>query len=229
MRILELSLTNFRCFEQCSLALSPRFSLLIGDNGSGKTVMLDALAVAAGSFLLGIPKEISRPIKKDDIRAVNLVLGQTVTRETVGETEVSVRGELDGVNLQWKGPWLVRMHAPHASSRALSKKLSRVWLIGRRRERRRRSRSWPITARADSGKHSTNRRSRPTPSARVSRLQGLSESASDQKRLLRWFKTNEWRRFKSDRNGLVLEAVRASIVAMIPGAFMAFWDLDGMS
>jgi predicted ATP-binding protein involved in virulence len=75
---------------------------LIGDNGSGKTVMLDALAVAAGSFLLGVPDAISRPIIKDEIRAVNLLMGQTGTRETVGETEVFARGVLDGVTLEWK-------------------------------------------------------------------------------------------------------------------------------
>ena len=91
MRIVELSLKNFRCFKECSLPLAPRFSLLIGDNFSGKTVMLDALAAAAGSFLLGIPEATSRPINKDEIRAVNLVLGQTVTRETVGKTEVLAR------------------------------------------------------------------------------------------------------------------------------------------
>jgi hypothetical protein len=46
-------------------------------------MMLDALAVAAGSFLLGIPEAVGPPINQDEIRAVSLVLGQTVTGETV--------------------------------------------------------------------------------------------------------------------------------------------------
>src|SRR5579883_2256488 len=53
MRIDRLELENFRCFSRYEIALAPRFTLLIGDNGSGKTAMLDALAVAAGSFFLG--------------------------------------------------------------------------------------------------------------------------------------------------------------------------------
>jgi recombinational DNA repair ATPase RecF len=101
MRIHQLELKNFRCFEHYALPLAPRFSLLIGDNGSGKTVMLDALAVAAGSFLLGIPEARPREIRRDEIRAVNLVLGQTVIEEKAGETEVSARGELDGITLNW--------------------------------------------------------------------------------------------------------------------------------
>ena len=77
MRILELSLKNFRCFEAYRLRLASRFTLLIGENGSGKTVMLDALAVAASSFLLGIPGVAARAISRDEIRAIDLVVGGT--------------------------------------------------------------------------------------------------------------------------------------------------------
>jgi predicted ATP-binding protein involved in virulence len=83
MRILEQRLKNFRCFKECSPPLAPRFSLLTGDNGIVKTEMLDALSVAAGSLLLGIPVAVLRPINKDEIRAVNLVLGQTVSDDTI--------------------------------------------------------------------------------------------------------------------------------------------------
>jgi hypothetical protein len=37
--------------------------------------MVDAPALAAGSFLLGIPEATSRLINKNEIRAVNLVMG----------------------------------------------------------------------------------------------------------------------------------------------------------
>ena len=50
--------------------------------------------------------------------------------------------------------------------------------------------------------------------------------ASDQKRLFRWFKTNEMAALQKREKRHVLEAVRACIVAMIPAATMAFWDLE---
>ena len=50
MRIEQLHIQNFKCFEDQILDLDPRFTLLVGDNGAGKTTVLDALAVAAGGL-----------------------------------------------------------------------------------------------------------------------------------------------------------------------------------
>ena len=52
MRINKLDLVNFRCFEKYEITLSDRLTLLIGDNGSGKTAILDGLAIAAGAFFI---------------------------------------------------------------------------------------------------------------------------------------------------------------------------------
>ena len=48
MRIDRLELRNFKKFAAFDLNLHPQFTLLIGDNGAGKTSVLDALAVALG-------------------------------------------------------------------------------------------------------------------------------------------------------------------------------------
>ena len=202
MRILELGLKNFRCFQECSLPLAQRFSLLIGDNGSGKTVMLDALAVAAGSFLLGIPQAIARPINKDEIRAVNLLMGQTVTRETVGETEVFAHGELDGVTLQWKRTLRSANARTTRNSLAIFRERSKGWSSGRTRAHRRPSLSWLTTERAGSGKPSTNPRSRSTVGSRYVGYRDCLNPASDLKRLADGSRPTKWRHFKSGRNDL---------------------------
>ena len=227
MRILELGLKNFRCFKKCSLPLAPRFSLLIGDNGSGKTVILDALAVAAGSFLLGIPDEISRSITKDEIRAVNLVMGQTVTRETAGETEVFARGELDGVTLQWKRT--LRSASARTTRQFASDLQGAVkGLVERANEGT--PTTFPVLAYYGTGRlwKTLNASSvgTNTVSSRYVGYKDCLNPASDLKRLLRWFKTNEMAALQKRQKRLVLEAVRASIVAMIPDATLAFWDLD---
>lgn len=48
MRIDKLQIQNYRCFEEVEMNLHPHFNLLVGNNGSGKTTALDALAVAIG-------------------------------------------------------------------------------------------------------------------------------------------------------------------------------------
>ncbi len=56
MRIDRLQIENFKKFEKTtSFELHPQFTLLVGDNGSGKTSMLDALAVALGLWHKAAP------------------------------------------------------------------------------------------------------------------------------------------------------------------------------
>lgn len=55
MRIDRLEIENFKKFTRQSFDLHPQFTLLVGENGSGKTSVLDALAVAAGIWLVGVP------------------------------------------------------------------------------------------------------------------------------------------------------------------------------
>ena len=64
MKIDKLRLTHFRCFEDAEFELDPRMTLVIGDNAKGKTTILEALSVAMGGFLLGIPNPYVGETKK---------------------------------------------------------------------------------------------------------------------------------------------------------------------
>lgn len=55
MRIDRLDVRNFKKFDEQSFEFHPKFSLLVGENGAGKTSVLDALAVAAGIWLAEPP------------------------------------------------------------------------------------------------------------------------------------------------------------------------------
>jgi predicted ATP-binding protein involved in virulence len=55
MRIDRLEIENFKKFSQQTVELHPQFTLFVGENGSGKTTMLDALAVAAAVWLVDAP------------------------------------------------------------------------------------------------------------------------------------------------------------------------------
>lgn len=68
MQIGRLVLRNFKGFEQLEQRLNKRFTLIVGKNGVGKSSILDALSVAFGAFLLGIPDASSRHIQKGEVR-----------------------------------------------------------------------------------------------------------------------------------------------------------------
>lgn len=68
MQINRLKLTNFKGFSEFEQGLNRRFTLIVGDNGVGKSSVLDALSVAFGSFLLGIPVATARHIHQREVR-----------------------------------------------------------------------------------------------------------------------------------------------------------------
>ena len=105
MRIDRLRMRNFKRFADHTLELHPRFTLLVGDNGAGKTTILDALAVAAGIWLVRppdsmlsnsgrniLPKEIRLDLKQGGDRL------QFVERKPVS---ITATGEIDGQQVEW--------------------------------------------------------------------------------------------------------------------------------
>lgn len=111
MRIDQLHVQNFKGFEELHLAF-PRaddpagaggsFHLLIGQNGTGKTSALDALAVAAGAWLLGIPDCESRTIRAEDVRLRVIDYRDTQRIEPQLPTIVEAVGEILGQSLHWR-------------------------------------------------------------------------------------------------------------------------------
>lgn len=52
MHLHELRLQNFRCFTDTTISFDERLTVLVGKNGSGKTAILDAAAIALNNFIL---------------------------------------------------------------------------------------------------------------------------------------------------------------------------------
>ena len=76
MKINRLQLSNFKCFENLKLDFHPSFNVIMGNNGTGKTSILEALRIAIGSLFLGIDKYedriLSPGIVDDDVRLYNM-------------------------------------------------------------------------------------------------------------------------------------------------------------
>lgn len=53
MKIEQVSLKNFRCFEQLDVTFHPQLTVLIAPNGAGKTTILDAVRIALWTFVKG--------------------------------------------------------------------------------------------------------------------------------------------------------------------------------
>jgi len=74
MKIDKILIENFKGFTKETFHLNQHFTVFIGDNAKGKTTVLDALAVAAGSYLRGIDvaRSEARGIDKNEVRVVTI-------------------------------------------------------------------------------------------------------------------------------------------------------------
>jgi predicted ATP-binding protein involved in virulence len=229
MRIDRLKLQNFRCFSQYEIDLAPRFTLLVGDNGTGKTALLDALAVAAGSFFLGVSVEgvEARDILRDDVRQRNLWVGQTLTSEEEGPTVVAAEGIVDGGSLDWSRSLTSRgsqttIHLATPIQIAARKLVEQVQagegVI------------LPVIAYFGSGRLFPTKRDQTisvgSPESRLTGYLQCLNPASDPTRLFRWFKTNELAALQKGETRHVLEAVRTAILSLVPGTRRVYWDVD---
>lgn len=79
MLLTELTLTNFRCYEQVKFDELDRLVIFIGENDVGKTVLLDAVEVLLGSKACS-PRDFRRLTR--DSQANELILSGVFTLET---------------------------------------------------------------------------------------------------------------------------------------------------
>lgn len=74
MRIDKLEIENFKLFAKQEFRFHPNFNLVIGENGSGKTSLLRATAVALGGWAHAYIKDKNnlRPIADNEIREIEI-------------------------------------------------------------------------------------------------------------------------------------------------------------
>lgn len=97
MKITEISIQNFKGIANRTFKLNDRFTVFIGNNATGKTTVLDALAVAMGSFFLGVGVP-ARSISWDEVRMV-VIDGQQKPQTPV---EIKAKGFVNDKEIK---PW----------------------------------------------------------------------------------------------------------------------------
>ncbi|UQA54922.1 AAA family ATPase [Polyangium aurulentum] len=99
MKIQALHLENFRGFTTLDLRLHPALTLLIGENGAGKTALLEALAVALGG--LALPHMTWRALQQEDVRQERYEHAGLLDVQMQWPVRVAASGLLDARPIQW--------------------------------------------------------------------------------------------------------------------------------
>jgi predicted ATP-binding protein involved in virulence len=230
MRIHQLNLINFRNFEIQSLEFADQFNVLIGDNGTGKSALLDALAVAVGSLFLRFREVSARSIRPDDVRYVAYGYGHGVSVERQYPAVVECTVSLNDRVISY------RRSLESLRGRTTEKDAKEMTYISEELQERVSSGEdvqLPLIAYYGTGRLWQQRQTE-IEYKRGSRFEGYDkclDPASNEKSLLEWFKHHEMINLQQQQKGVadspnVLEAARTAIANCVEDWTEVYFDLS---
>jgi predicted ATP-binding protein involved in virulence len=232
MKIEQLEVKNFKGFAHKVIEFSPQFNMLVGDNGTGKTAVLDALAVGIGTLLLGFDDIVSRTIKSQEIHHIDRELGQITTFEPQYPVIVRCCGKINETETRtWE--------------RSLSKKGGRTSNKGAKsliqyaehcQEQVRKGETiiLPLISYYSTGRLWLQKKGKSvevlSPRSRRSGYVDCLEPASGEKMLMRWLKTMEMAAIQRQVPMKVLEGLRTAVKNCLEGCEAVYYDIqqDGL-
>lgn len=75
MILKSVTIENFRGIKHNSFVFDHKFNLIIGNNGMGKTSVLEAVAIGLGGFLVGVDGVTTIHFTPDDVRSIGHLVG----------------------------------------------------------------------------------------------------------------------------------------------------------
>ena len=101
MKIKEIKIRNFRCYENIEIKLNPDYTVLIGINGAGKTTILDAISIALGGYISTFDGMGTYGIDKNDSHYKMYEIGSSIEREHQFPVEIYAECEVDKKQISW--------------------------------------------------------------------------------------------------------------------------------
>lgn len=227
MRLDKLRLKNFNCFKERVLDLAPRFNLIVGDNATGKTTLLNGMAVGVGALFLGFPSPAeARSIDREEARLEFFHQGDTPTSEPQFPVQVDCSGVVDGKEIIWQRE--LRSEEGR-TTRQVATMIENVANELNKKVKSGTEALLPVLSFYGTGRLWVQKRQREVktlkPDSRFMGYLDCLEPASDVKRLLEWFKTQEISAIQEGQPNRTLEACRRAILSCVPEATKVFFDI----
>ncbi len=103
MYLERIRIENFKAISTMDLKLKPGVNLLIGDNGVGKTSILDAVVVALGGYLNGVNGVSAKNILLSDVRMDTHNVGSASTSiQYYTPVKIDCQLNIDGQIYEWE-------------------------------------------------------------------------------------------------------------------------------
>lgn len=225
MKIHKLRMRNFRKFSDYTFRFHPEFTVLIGNNASGKSSILDALSVMLGTYLLRSQIKTGRTgIYKDEARLEIFEKYDQVTVEQQKPTFLHAEGVFRDSPIEWKRSLGDRGKDAKLFISAGEEDIASV--------RNGEDVTLPVFQYYGTGRLWDRHRKIPVgrPDSRTVGYRNCFDPKSDHHLFEKWFKQLELSALQKNKDIGVLEAVRNAVKICVPGAKYFYYDVanDGL-
>lgn len=219
MIVQKLIMRNFRRYEDACFSFHHRFNVLIGNNGRGKTTILDALAIMLNTYLL--PSKITTGgtgIKNEDARFVVKNVSEQVFFEPQSDVWLKVSADIDGKTIDWqrelrdrggKAKELMKLGEQNTDAvrKGMLVDLPLFLYYGT-------GRLWNIHRNIQTAK----------PGSQLDAYRYCLDPKSDQNAFVKWFKRLSYSELQKGTKNPALESVRNAVICCTPGASDFYYD-----
>jgi predicted ATP-binding protein involved in virulence len=226
MRLETVRIKNFMGIKEATLDFDPRFNILIGDNGSGKTAILEALTIAAGSFFIGMKDVPTKGIGEKKVR-------YTQQQEYAYPVEIEAHGIIQGQRVRWS------RERSSLKGSTTSRNASEISAIGKQMDADVREGlpvDLPLISYFSTGRLFVEAQSRSKLPGKKkaskelgSRFRGYRQSLdakSNFKRFINWFELKEMSQIQKNETDSALHLVKQAIINAIPGCKAVYYDFN---
>lgn len=98
MYLESIKLHNFRCFSDLEVDFNKQLNVIVGSNGAGKSAILEAASIAAGTFTSALDGISNYGIRRSDARYQYYEMGGTVDSQAQFPVSISAKGKMNESN-----------------------------------------------------------------------------------------------------------------------------------
>lgn len=229
LKINTLSVKNFRCYRERAFQFHPNVNLIVGQNATGKTALLDAVSIAIASWILGFKK-------KNDKKSLEPTDATLSYLEKEGEPQfveawpvvVAASGVVNGKNIDWE-----RSKASPSGSTCYGEASDLIALAKECDSNLEKDVSLPLISYYGTMRLWQDPKApKTTPSliksnSKPSRLDGYKHCVDPRiglKELIAWFARQEWHAYQSGKESTMLTVVRKAVISCIENAEHLYYD-----
>ncbi len=221
MKLIHLDLKNFRRYENAKFQFHPQFTVLIGENGRGKTTILDAIAVMLGTYFQGSKIKTGQSVlRKDDARLIFREIGGQVFLEPQKDVYLIAEAKIEDRHIEWRRDvgdrggkaqqiWYQGVLDRDTLVQGKRKNLPLLLYYGA-------GRLWDIHRRVTTEK----------PGSQLDAYRYCLDPKSDHKSFEKWFKKLSYSELQKRQPLSALEAVKPAVLSCIPDATEFYHDTD---